>query len=139
RSGVEPPPDREDINWFQHHSLQYVSRPLFLDGGFVGTLYIIHDLDSVRQLLIRNSLFFLLALVTCLGLVSILTLRIQKHLSSPIISLAETAERVHTEQNYAIRSLKYGDDDLGTLVDRFNGMLDGIQRREAQLKEARDP
>ncbi|MBT3786644.1 GHKL domain-containing protein [bacterium] len=136
RADMNPPPGREDLQWFLDNGLPYISRPLFLKNVFQGTLYVVHDLKDVELLLLKNTGFFLLALIISIGLVSFLSLKAQEYFSRPIISLAETAELVHRDQNYSIRSIKYGEDDLGILVDQFNGMLDGIQKREEQLKNA---
>ena len=42
-------------------------------------------------------------------------------------------KRVSREKNYTVRAVKYADDDLGQLIDTFNGMLSEIESRDAEL------
>jgi CheY-like chemotaxis protein len=38
--------------------------------------------------------------------------------------------------DYTVRAAKLNDDELGTLVDAFNGMLQRVEQRDAELREA---
>src|SRR6185369_1556547 len=67
-----------------------------------------------------------------------LTTRLQRVISDPILRLERTASAVAKEKNYSIRAEKWGDDELGRLIERFNEMLDQIQNRDVALREARD-
>jgi signal transduction histidine kinase/DNA-binding response OmpR family regulator len=42
------------------------------------------------------------------------------------------------EKNYSMRAVKRSNDELGMLVDTFNGMLAQIQVRDVELREAKD-
>ncbi len=56
----------------------------------------------------------------------------------PVEHLSRTATKVSIDRNYAVRAEKSADDELGKLVDCFNGMLDQIQERDGQLTMHRD-
>ena len=56
----------------------------------------------------------------------------------PILRLAGAAQRVSLERNYAVRVTKSANDELGTLYDQFNAMLDQIQQGEAAIQRAHD-
>ncbi len=75
-----------------------------------------------------------LLLVVLAGLVAwLISDRMQRLISQPILELAATAHAVSEERNYAVRASKHGDDEIGTLIDAFNGMLAQIEGRTADL------
>jgi PAS domain S-box-containing protein len=67
-----------------------------------------------------------------------LAVKLRLFLSNPLLELAETAGRVSNTGNYGIRATKRSTDEVGVLVDSFNGMLAGIQRRDAELMAAHE-
>ncbi|MDD2761545.1 MAG: EAL domain-containing protein, partial [Methylomonas sp.] len=52
--------------------------------------------------------------------------------------LAETARRVTDERDYSLRAENLSSDEIGALVDDFNGMLSQIQLRDRELQNIRD-
>jgi signal transduction histidine kinase/CheY-like chemotaxis protein len=48
------------------------------------------------------------------------------------------AERVSTKEDYTLRAVAVGKDELGKLVGAFNQMLERIQERDAALQNAKD-
>jgi nitrate/nitrite-specific signal transduction histidine kinase len=54
------------------------------------------------------------------------------------LQLAGIAGRVSRQQDYALRAIASGDDEVGTLIYSFNQMLDGIQERDSALQSAKD-
>ena len=64
--------------------------------------------------------------------------RLQRSVSDPIMHLAETAGHVSVHHDYTVRAEKESDDEIGVLVDGFNVMLEQIQEQDASLREARD-
>src|SRR5258708_25866379 len=64
--------------------------------------------------------------------------RLQRVISEPILRLAETAETVSRSRDYAIRAERHSGDELGLLVDAFNQMLSQIEDRDRQLQLARE-
>jgi signal transduction histidine kinase len=77
---------------------------------------------------------FLLAIALAVALV--LSARLQTLVSSPVLELSKTAAAVSAAGDYSLRARKVSSDELGSLVDAFNGMLQQIQQREAELREA---
>ncbi|MBI4515288.1 MAG: response regulator [Deltaproteobacteria bacterium] len=113
-------------------------RHIALDREAIGTVYLQIDLHllSVRMW----SYLTIIGLVLVLsGLVAwLLSARLQRVISGPLLQLAATARAVSTERNYSVRAAKHGHDELGDLIDAFNEMLAQIQDRDAALERARD-
>jgi len=64
--------------------------------------------------------------------------RLQRLISVPIRILAEATQQISVEGDYGIRVVKTADDELGTLYDQFNAMLDQIQHGAAAIQQAQN-
>jgi diguanylate cyclase (GGDEF)-like protein len=116
----------------------FVVSPIVFDGERIGSIMVISDLSAWkhRQLLelaIGAGVFSLSLLVALL-----LSSRLQRLVSEPILKLARTARHVSESQDYSVRAEKLSADEIGALVDDFNGMLGQIQLRDLELQKARD-
>jgi signal transduction histidine kinase len=65
-----------------------------------------------------------------------LSARLHRFVSEPILSLAQTANTVSLRKDYSLRATRHSNDELATLVDAFNEMLEHIEAREAELIQA---
>ncbi len=114
-----------------------ISRPVMRHGEKLGAIVIQADSKQIED---RLKGFATLALVVVPGFLIaafLLSVRLQRLISEPILHLAETAERVSREKNYSARARKMSNDELGLLVDSFNDMLVQIYRRDQQLQRHR--
>jgi PAS domain S-box-containing protein len=75
-------------------------------------------------------------LLASLAVAFLLSSRLQRVISGPIRELAETALSVSIREDYSIRAGKRGNDEIGLLIDQFNGMLNRIPQRDSALQEA---
>lgn len=64
-------------------------------------------------------------------------MRLRRIVTDPILSLAQVTARVTRQQDYGIRAVKSGNDEIGSLVDHFNRMLGEIQSRDEALQRER--
>ena len=113
-------------------------QPIRLDDEMLGTVYLLADLQEMRA---RTVLFAQIVLVVLLGsgLVAFLTSsRLQRVVSEPIRHLVETAQDITARHDYSRRAVKHTDDEIGDLIDRFNGMLAQIEERDRALQRAHD-
>jgi signal transduction histidine kinase len=87
----------------------------------------------------RVGAMIVLGLLLVSSLVALLLAsRLEGAISQPILNLAHTAAIVSAKQDYSLRVVGSGRDELGQLIDRFNEMLAQIQRRDIALQEAHD-
>ena len=99
-------------------------------------VYVISDLNALysrldRYVFIAVGVFFVSGLAAFL-----LSSRLQRLISGPILSLVQTAHAVTEEKNYSVRAVKESDDEMGVLIDAFNEMLKQIQERDAALQKS---
>lgn len=106
-------------------------------GEWIGTFYAAVDLTELDVRLKRYGAIVCLVFSASVLVALILSSRLQGVISEPIVSLARIARTVAHEKNYSLRATKYGNDELGQLIDGFNEMLTEIQTRDSALQEAR--
>jgi signal transduction histidine kinase len=134
---LSPPEPQVDSYHFEGDHLALFRR-VTLDGEVIGTVYIQSDLQAVRFRL-RQYAGIVLAVFWASSFVAfLLSSRLQRVISEPILQLAQTARLVSTEKNYAVRAVKHSQDELGLLIDGFNAMLTQIQERDTALQKAHD-
>jgi PAS domain S-box-containing protein len=112
------------------NKLLVIGEPIGYHHRHYGTLVLVASTNSLYAR-IRYFVILLLAVMGILVLVSyFLTSWLQGFISKPILKLAEFAGLISREGNYTQRIPKEGDDEIGTLFDRFNEMLEQIWTRE---------
>jgi signal transduction histidine kinase/CheY-like chemotaxis protein len=138
-SPEEPPPAlRPDGEpYFEGDHLQHF-RSVRRDGEILGTVYIREDLEELHS---RTATYTRAAAIVVLGsllVALVLSSRLQKLISAPILRLADVESRVSREKDFSLRATKDSDDELGILIDGFNEMLVQIQERDAELTVAKE-
>ncbi len=122
--------------FFSDDALELV-RPINLDGHLVGMTVFRSDLGELYARLQWYMLIVMGVLGGGIVIAFLLSSILQRMIAEPIIRLAEVTGIISREKNYTIRVEKYGNDELGHLVDGFNDMLGQIQVREQQLSQHR--
>ncbi len=131
-SGRAAPPVHSAGTWFQGDSL-IVYRTILLNQQAAGTVYLESDLGELHERLTNFVGMVLVILLVTAALAVGLATRLQRVVSEPIAHLADVAKRVSQNKDYSVRAVKYAEDDLGQLIDTFNGMLSEIESRDAEL------
>ena len=130
--GQAAPPLRSDGTWFDGDKL-IVYRSILLKQQRDGAVYLESDLGELHERLTRFVWMVFAILLVTAALAVALASRLQRVVSEPIAHLAAVAKRVSEQKNYSVRAVKHADDDLGQLIDTFNGMLSEIESRDAVL------
>ncbi len=115
-----------------------VFEPVDLNGERIGTIYVESDLKPLYDRAQHSAEIVLMVLCASFITAYFLASRLQRSISEPILELARVAFARSIQKDLAIRATKRSDDEIGSLVDRFNEMLDQIEAREAALQKARD-
>jgi PAS domain S-box-containing protein len=114
-----------------------VFRPIVLDGETVGTVCLRSDLYPMYAMLRRN-IYLIIAILLLASLAAYLvSTRLQKIISGPILNLADVAKAISEKKDYSTRALKSSNDEVGLLIDSFNEMLEQIQHRDFELVDAK--
>ncbi len=132
-----PPAIPESGVVFERHRL-ILCRPVVLQGETVGTLYLESDMHLLYSRLAGYVWIVGLVFAVSWLIAFLLSNKLQRVVSDPILQLANAARTVALEKNYSVRAAKPSNDELGQLVDGFNEMLVQIQARDTALQTARD-
>ncbi|MEL6476541.1 MAG: ATP-binding protein [Pseudomonadota bacterium] len=114
----------------------WIVTPIQVQGDQIGTLELLIGLDALRGTIWNFVVIALLALLISL-LPAFATIRYFKPIIlQPVNELRRTMDQVTETRDYAARVQKTVNDEFGELVDRFNAMIDEIQRRDISLAAA---
>ncbi len=113
-------------------------RQIVFDGQRIGSVYVHAYLLELRSRLIDFGGTALIILLICSALLMVLSSRLQRIIIGPIFNLLDVTKDVSVKRDYSIRAGKHTDDEIGLLVDGFNGMLETIQERDVQLTMAKE-
>ena len=115
----------------------HLFRPVTQQGVLVGTIFVASDLKDISSRLMRYMEIVGWVFLASLLVAFLLSSKLQRLVSDPILHLAQVAHSVALEKNYSVRATKQSNDELGQLVDGFNEMLVQIQARDIALQTAR--
>src|SRR5207244_1982403 len=68
----------------------------------------------------------------------VLSPRLQKPISEPILALMDVVKRIADEKDYSCRAVKQSRDEIGLLTDAFNQMLGEIEIGQNSLRNAHE-
>jgi PAS domain S-box-containing protein len=106
----------------------HVFQPVMQDSTTLGEVYLRGDLRFFFSRIKIYSAMAALIMVGSLIVALVLSSRLQRRISDPIIALAGTARIVSERRDYSVRAPRMGADELGVLTDAFNEMLTRIEQ-----------
>ena len=110
-----------------------IKGPIILDDEVLGIINIQTDLRPLRESTLKLAaiagMFLLLALIFVYWFAGYL----QKIITEPIDNLLKAMKEVSTRGDYDHRVERVTDDELGSLSDGFNDMLEQVQNRDKSL------
>jgi len=119
------------IFWSDHLDMLH---SIILDGEKIGAISIQYSLDELYSLIYWYFTIGGIVLIVTLGISYLLSSRLQRLISKPILHLVDTMKMVSNKKNYSIRVERTGNDELGILIDSFNDMLEQIYDRDEKLE-----
>jgi signal transduction histidine kinase len=105
------------------------------DGRTVGTVYL-RARDELHDRVVSFSVLALLIAMAALAATWLVSSWLQAIVTRPIRAVADVARDVVQQHDYSRRALKLNEDEVGELVDAFNGMLAEIERGRAEQELA---
>ncbi|HZM02813.1 MAG TPA: ATP-binding protein [Candidatus Saccharimonadales bacterium] len=109
------------------------------EGGIVSVpVYLRSSLVPMYDRLGRYAAIIAVVFGCSLFIVWLVSARLQRIISEPILHLLATTKKVSEEKDYAVRAVKQSEDELGVLIDGFNAMLSQIQERDLALQRAQN-
>ncbi|MEO7100294.1 MAG: ATP-binding protein [Luteolibacter sp.] len=132
-----PVPSERNLHRFDNNDLE-IFRDITVAGETVGTIYLRHDMLELRAYLVRSGYLSLGAMVAASLVAFLLTRKLLPMVAGPIMALGQVVRDVAARKDFSIRAEKWGEDEVGSLIDGFNEMLGEVQHRDAALQAAQD-
>ena len=107
--------------------------PVLLDGQTLGTIYLKSDRREMYERFFLYGIISFIFIIVSFIIAYLISKRLQKSISEPLIELADTARTISDERNYAVRAVKRTNDEVGDLTDAFNHMLTRIEIQNAEI------
>lgn len=112
----------------------HIIQPVIVGEEYVGSLKIKYALGTMWKQLGWNLMVSALSMLTAFMAAAFLAKRMTSRVVQPIYDLSTTAEKVSRSGHYSFRVTRHiENDEVGTLVDAFNSMLEQIQIRDKEL------
>ncbi len=110
-----------------------IQQELVLDGSKIGIITLVDDMRTLQAFNRLATIIAAVVVAMVLAFTFLLAARLREIIARPISELETLSRRVTEEQDYSLRAVKYGDDEVGNLVEAFNRMLLQIEERNAEL------
>jgi len=107
--------------------------PYLKDGQKLCTVILRADLGELRSRLRSLVALTLVGMVLCFPIAYLLSARLQRWISAPLIGLLTSVQAARAE-NYRVRATRGSDDELGELVSGFNELLSEIELRDLNVQ-----
>src|SRR5690554_173349 len=108
-------------------------QPVRQGTKFLGTLYLKSNLKALEEHFLLYGMVVLMVMAFSILLAYILSQLLSKSISRPILALSKAAQAISHRQDYSVRAVREGNDELGFLTDAFNDMLEQIQAKDHAL------
>ena len=109
-----------------------LSKRILQDDEYIGMISLRLDMRQFQHNVEQNIIIAFFVLFLGIIITLFLSIISQKSISNPILRLAEAVRNVSKTGNYTIRIEKESKDEIGTLYDGFNNMLEQINIREVE-------
>jgi signal transduction histidine kinase/ActR/RegA family two-component response regulator len=143
-AGSAPEPDtnselrgRTDAAVFDGNQL-HVVRPIVLDRGIIGTISVRSDTSEIAA---RAQRFIAIVGGTVFGafwIALFLSRATARLIFRPIEPLIDVTRVVRDSGRYDVRAASGDADEIGELIEQFNAMLAGIEKRDQQLLQQQE-
>ncbi len=128
---------REPGQYFDGNYL-FVFNPILQEEKVIGTICIQYDLSDTKREIYASVAIFGIIVSASFLIAWLLSASLQKVISQPILSLTQVVGSVSEQKDFSVRVQKHSQDEIGVLIDAFNGMLAALQSRDQKLQEYRE-
>ncbi len=135
---LDAPPQRTPGYHYLGLSHVEVVHPVVIGQQQLGTVFLRANTTDLQQQLREFASIAGLVLALAMSMVIVVSGRLQRPISGPILALTKAAELISLNADRSIRVTGHADAELKTLQAAFNRMLDDVQRSELALQTAQN-
>lgn len=113
-----------------------INQDILIDDQKIGSITLLDNMQSINTfrtiaLYTMVVIFFFITV-----LIVLVSARLREIISKPISDLASVSQEISDKQDFSLRATKFGNDEVGHLVDTFNTMVEQISERTEDLKNS---
>ncbi len=120
------------------HGRMIVYKPVVQAGDRLGVLVLSADWKPLDMYLQQYRWPIGIILMISMLVSLLLSMSLQRVIATPILDLAEKMKMVTHRKDYTVRAKKLGDDEVGSLIDGFNDMLEQITNHDRELTKTQE-
>jgi PAS domain S-box-containing protein len=134
------PPGNNTIEAYTFEKDRFlVSKPVVFQNQTIGSVLILSDASELNDRVQRYAGIIAVIFSGALLAALLVSRGAQRQIAQPMMALAETAQAVSQGRDYALRVDGVGaHDEVSTVIEAFNRMLEQIQVRDRELRAAHD-
>jgi signal transduction histidine kinase/CheY-like chemotaxis protein len=137
-STVKALPARSTDGFRYENGRLLVFKPIQRGPTRLGTIFVEADMSELHALVMSYLKIGTAILLGAMLVAFVLSTRLQRLISKPILALADTTRVVSEQKNYSVRAVKHSEDEIGFLIDRFNEMLGEMEKHEKTMVEVNE-
>ncbi len=111
----------------------HITRALDINGDAVGSVEVALSSRPLFQALTRYLLMALLAMTLVAALALFIARRVRRQIAEPIVRLLDMMDTVARTKDFALQAVPEGPDEIGSLTNSFNELLNHIHSRNQTL------
>jgi len=104
------------------------------EGANYGTVYYRISTNLLSSTLLNYKYSIGIFIILVVAISALMSYRIQRMISRPIVNLANILNRVVTEKNFTLRAHTSEGSEIGQLYNNFNHMIEDIAQQQQQLQ-----
>jgi len=134
---TDPDADVSIGRWISSRTVE-VRVDIVDEGRVVGVLRILADTRDLAPRLWASARAAASGAALALAVAFAVAFRLQRRIVGPIVALSGAMARVRGAHDYSVALEPGGRDEIGTLIDGFNGMIGDIRERDDRLARHRE-
>lgn len=104
----------------------------------IGYLIINRNLKDYEQQFKQIAQTYILIAIILLFLAFLIATQLQRIISQPILNLSSVVKKISKNKDFSLRINQRGNDEIGTLIEGFNQMLNTIEIQNKELILSKD-
>ncbi len=130
-------PGSDPVAVFHKHYLD-VDMAIEVDGKLLGFMDVQYSTSALNQRMLQQLWLSLVVFGGGIGLALLMAAHMHRLISGPITQVASVMDETAGNQDFSVRLEASGGDEISTLVRAFNRLLEQVEQRDQELREARD-
>ncbi len=119
---------------FSDKDIKFLKTPIDINGESIGDITVLVNYSILNPRVYRIIGFSIITFFIAITIASVVSYRLQRSISGPILELRDFADTVATNSDYKSRIRLTSNDEIGDLAEAFDHMLDQIEHRDSHLE-----